>query len=75
MTRKPDGERALTSTEKVRNLRARRAKEGLTELRGAFVPMDLHKDAKRLIAEWLTSLKTKGALPPRPEGRGFSRSW
>ena len=60
MPRKPNGDRALTSTEKVRALRERRAAAGLTELRGTFVPTDLHKDAKRLIAEWLAQRKSAG---------------
>ena len=60
MPRKPEGARALTSTEKVRALRERRALEGLTELRGAFVPTERHAEAKRIISEWLASLKSKG---------------
>lgn len=60
MPRKPQGERALTSTEKVRNLRIRRAQEGLTELRGAFVPTELHAEAKRILSAWLESLRPKG---------------
>lgn len=60
MPRKPNGDRALTSTEKVRALRERRAAAGLTELRGTFVPTELHADAKRVIAEWMASLKLKG---------------
>ena len=34
--------------------------EGLTELRGAFVPTERHAEAKRILSEWLASLKQKG---------------
>lgn len=60
MAKKPQGTRALTSTEKVRNLRERRAADGLSELRGVFVPTQIHQEAKRVLREWLASLKSKG---------------
>lgn len=59
MAKKPQGTRALTSTEKVRNLRERRAADGLSELRGVFVPTRLHQDAKRVLREWIAALKAK----------------
>ena len=60
MPRKPNGDRAQTSTEKVRALRERRAAAGLTELRGTFVPTELHAEAKAFIAEWLAQRKSAG---------------
>lgn len=60
MPKKPQGVRALTSTEKVRNLRERRAADGLSELRGIFIPTHIHQDAKRVLREWLATLNSKG---------------
>ena len=50
----------MTSTEKVRALRERRAAAGITELRGTFVPTGLHAEVKDAIAEWLARRKSAG---------------
>lgn len=44
---------AKTTTERVAALRARRASEGLTEVRGIFLPPDLHPKLKALAAKML----------------------
>lgn len=65
MPRKPQGDRALSSAEKMRALRARRAADGLLELRGLYVPADRHDEAKRVLTEWLASVDpVEPATPP-----------
>jgi hypothetical protein len=49
---------AKTTTERVAALRARRAADGLTEVRGIFLPQDLHAKLKQVAAKML-------AAPPR----------
>lgn len=49
----------MTQAERNRKLRESRLKEGLSELRGAFVPTELHAQAKRVLAEWLTSIRPR----------------
>lgn len=49
----------LTSTEKVRALRERRAANGVTELRGLFVPTELHKTVKAMVKAFLAGTKLK----------------
>jgi hypothetical protein len=44
---------AKTTTERVAALRARRAAEGLTEVRGIFLPPDLHASLKERAAKLL----------------------
>ena len=50
----------MTSTERSRKRRERLAKTQTAELRGVMLPVELHADAKRAIAEWMASLKLKG---------------
>ena len=50
----------MTSTERSRKRRERLAKTQTAELRGVTLPVDLHADAKRVIADWVAALKTKG---------------
>lgn len=50
----------MTSTERSRKRRERLAKTQTAELRGVVLPVELHADAKRVIAEWMASLKLKG---------------
>lgn len=47
----------MTTAEKQRALRQRRADEGLTELRGVYAPTDLHAELKQKIAKWLKQKK------------------
>ena len=46
---------ALSNQQKQQALRKRRASEGLKELRGVWMPPELHKEAKELIKELLAS--------------------
>jgi hypothetical protein len=41
------------ATVRSRRLRDERAKEGIKELRGVYVPLELHTEAKEAIKEWL----------------------
>lgn len=50
----------MTSTERSRKRRERLAKTKTAELRGVVLPIELHADAKRVIAEWVASLKPRG---------------
>ena len=50
----------LTSTERVRALRKRRAESGMAELRDVWVPADRVADAKAMVREWLKALEWKG---------------
>ena len=50
----------MTSTERSRKRRERLAKTQTAELRGEVLPVELHAGAKRVIAEWMASLKLKG---------------
>ena len=50
----------MTSTERSRKRRERLAKTQTAELRGVVLPVELHADAKRVIAEWVASLKPRG---------------
>jgi len=49
----------LTNTEKVRALRERRAADGVTELRGLFVPTALHQTVKAMVKAFLAGTKLK----------------
>jgi hypothetical protein len=60
MPRKPIGDRPMTQSERNRKLRESRLKEGLSELRGAFVPTELHAQAKQVRCDWLKSIKSMG---------------
>jgi hypothetical protein len=44
-------------TERVAAFRARRSAEGLTEVRGIFLPPDLHAELKELAAKLLRKRK------------------
>jgi len=44
---------AKPGSERIRLLRERRLREGLTELRGVFVPINLHAEAKQVLSKWL----------------------
>ena len=48
----------MTQSERNRKLRESRLKEGLSELRGAFVPTELHAQAKRVLSDWLKSIQS-----------------
>jgi hypothetical protein len=50
---------AKTTTERVAALRARRASEGLSEVRGIFLPPDLHQTLKEQAAKLLKPPKGK----------------
>lgn len=50
----------MTQSERNRKLRESRLKEGLSELRGAFVPTELHAQAKQVRCDWLKSIKSMG---------------
>lgn len=38
---------------RVRAYRARKAEEGIAELRGVMLPKELHEQAKQVLASWL----------------------
>lgn len=48
-------------------MRERRALEGLTELRGAFVPVGQHTAAKTLLANWIEG-GCKSPVAKKPKG-------
>ena len=50
----------MTSTERSRKRRERLAQMQTAELRGVVLPVELHADAKRVIAEWAASIKANG---------------
>jgi hypothetical protein len=50
---------AQTAAERQRDLRARRAMLGLTEVRGIYLPPEKHKDLRRLAKTLSTSKRTK----------------
>lgn len=41
------------ATVRSRRLRHEREKDGIKELRGVFVPLALHKEAKQFVRDWL----------------------
>lgn len=43
----------MTNAEKQRALRQRHRDEGRTELRGVYVPTQLHARVKQVITDWL----------------------
>lgn len=47
----------MTNTEKVRALRERRAADGVTELRGLFVPTVMHQTVKAMVRAFLAQTK------------------
>lgn len=50
-----------TSTQRVQELRQRRAEQGLTEVRGIFLPPELHARLKAMA-------RAIQGLPPKPPG-------
>ena len=50
----------MSSTERVRALRKRKAESGMVELRDVWVPAGRVADAKAMVREWLKSLKPGG---------------
>lgn len=51
------GKLAMTSAQRQRNLRAKRAKQGMAEVRGIYLPPELHADIKALARAMVEKLE------------------
>lgn len=60
---------ARTTTERVAALRERRAKEGISELRGVFAPTDQHAAIKDAIKELLNVHHIRRQSSQEPEAQ------
>ncbi|WP_157270132.1 hypothetical protein [Azohydromonas aeria] len=63
-----DPSAAKGPTRRSRKLRQARAAEGQAELRGVYVPLALHAEAKQVIKDWLQRRGEEGSAAPTLQG-------